>query len=317
VTVSAFSEDRVQRPFIKTYKLFVSSLPYDVETLGGQPITDLFSNNTASENVAIALKQLKTLKPASLTVYGSRLRTRSRNSVMIMVSVVGENTGDNLWRLLSKILSVAAFVTGTAVFASVTLLSLIMAIVVTTLVLAAGLFGRAIAGWIVGRVSGTEPMVHVISGNEHEAYQAITEVLCLKSNDGTPFQVEINGHIFVNERRVASRSPFKVAMLGVLAEPYDVTQAHRGTEMTPSTTMSLSALSPRQTNVSIPFLGGDAELSPSISRMDHVATKPVAHQNIQSGSSDSIAPFEYQIPRKSVSGPTGEQQIGSSTVQHV
>ena len=316
MTATAFSEDIVQRPFIKTYELFVSSLPYDVETLGGQPITDLFSNNSPSENVAIALKQLKTLKPATLTVYGSRLRTRSRNTVMITVSVVGENTRDSILRLISKAFSVGAFVTGTTIFASATLLSLIMAVVVLTLTLAAGLLGRAIAGWIVGRVSRTEPMIHIISGDEQEAYQAITEVLCLKSNDGTPFQVEINGHIFINERRVASRtrwSRFKVAMLGVLAESYDVTKAHQGIDTSPSGTMSLSALSPRQTNtsiggVSMPFLTGNAEPpSPPMTRMDHGVAKSVPQQNIRRTSSDSIGYSGHQIPRKSVPSSNHEQ----------
>ena len=87
---------------------------------------------------------------------------------MVIVSVVGQNKGDQIWRLLSKSLSVGVFVAGTAIFASVTLLSLIMAIVVLTLTLAAGIFGRAIASWIVGRVSGTEPMIHVISSAEQE-----------------------------------------------------------------------------------------------------------------------------------------------------
>ena len=87
---------------------------------------------------------------------------------MVIVSVVGQNKGDQIWRLLSKSLSVGVFVAGTAIFASVTLLSLIMAIVVLTLTLAAGIFGRAIASWIVVRVSGTEPMIHVISSAEQE-----------------------------------------------------------------------------------------------------------------------------------------------------
>ena len=225
-----------------------------------------------------------------------------------MVSVVGENTGDNIWRLISKTLSIATFVTGTAVFASITLLSLIMATVVVTLTLAAGFFGRAIAGWIVGRVSEAEPTIHIISGNEQEAYQASTEVLCLKATDGTPFQVEINGHIFINERRVASRSPFKVAMLGVLAESYDVAKAHQGTETSLSGTMSLSALSPRQTNLSMgaasmPFLTGSADPSPSMTRTDHAATKSAAQQHVRSTSSDSVAYSDHQIPRKSVPSP--------------
>lgn len=44
-----------------------------------------------------------------------------------------------------------------------------MATEVVTLTLAAGFFGRAIAGRIVGRASGTEPLIHIISGNGQEA----------------------------------------------------------------------------------------------------------------------------------------------------
>lgn len=295
----------MQSPFVKTYKLYVSSLPYDAKTSGGQSITECFSDSTASENVGLALRQLKTLRPASLNVYGSTLRTRSRNSVMVMVSVVGGNTGDSIWRLLSKTLNVAVFVLGTAIFASATLLSLVMAIVVLTLTLSAGVFGRAIAGWIVGQVSGTEPMIHVISGTEPEAYQAITKILCLGSKDRTPYQVEINGHIFINKRRVASRSKLKVAILGVLAEPYDVTKAYQGTTISPVGTMSLNALSPQPTNISMsgvlsPFTSGAADPLLPTNSMNHGGASSWSQQNFQNSSADSTTNFNNQISRKPV-----------------
>ena len=207
---------------------------------------------------------------------------------MVIVSIVGRNEGDQIWRLLSKSLSVVVIVAGTAIFASVTLLSLIMAIVVLTLTLVAGIFGSAIAGlggWIVGRVSGTEPMIHVISSNEQEAYQAITEILSLKSNDGTHFQVEINGHILINERRVASRSRLIVATLGVLAEPYDVTKAHQSNTISPVGSMSLSALSPQLTNRSLggvlsPFLGGATDPVLPLTRRDKGFDNSVTQQRV-------------------------------------
>jgi hypothetical protein len=158
---------------------------------------------------------------------GSTLKTPTRNSVMVMVSIVGQQKWEPIWQRLSKAFSVTVFVFGTAVFACVTLLSLIMAVVVLTLTLAAGIFGRAITSWIVSHVAGTVPMIHIISQDRSEALQAIAGILSLKSNDGMPFQVEINGHILVNERRVATRSMLKVAMFGVLAEPYDLAELDR------------------------------------------------------------------------------------------
>ncbi|ERF76000.1 hypothetical protein EPUS_08254 [Endocarpon pusillum Z07020] len=284
VTLAAFAEDRAHRPFNKTYKLYLSSLSYDVEILGGQPISDYFSTSTATEN---ALKQLKTLRPASMNFFGSSLQTPARNSVIVMVSIVGQQKWEQIGKRLSRVFSVAVFVMGTAVFASATLLSLIMAVVVLTLTLAAGIFGRAIASWIVSNVAGTEPMIHIISGTKEEAYQAIAEILSLKSNDGSPFQVEINGQIFINERRVASRSWLKVALFGVLAEPYDIAKPYQKTKMSSGAGMSLNPLSSGLTNtlrggVSIPFLSSAADPSLPIHRTDNDAVKTVSQQSVPS-----------------------------------
>ncbi len=282
VTLSAFAEDRAHRPFKKTYKLYVSSLPYDVEILGGQPITDYFSNHTASEN---ALNQLKYLKPAAMNFFGSSLHTPARNSVIVMVSIVGQQKWEPIWQRLSRAFSVAVFVTGTAFFASVTLLSLIMAVVVLTLTLAAGNFGRAIASWIFSHVAGTEPMIHIISSTKEEAYQAIAEILSLKSNDGSPFQVEINGNIFINERRVAARSWLNVAMFGVLAEPYDIVKPYRKTIISSGAGMSLNSSSPELTKtsrggVSMPFLSSATGSFLPIHRTDNDAVKSVLQQSV-------------------------------------
>lgn len=282
VTLAAFLEDRSHRPFKKTYKLYLSSLPYDVEILGGQPITDYFSTNTATEN---ALKQLKTLRPASMNFFGSSLQTPARNSVIVMVSIVGQQKLEQIWQRLSRAFSVAVFVFGTAVFASVTLLSLVMAVVVLTLTLAAGILGRAIASWIVSNVAGTEPMIHIISGTKEEAYQAIAEILSLKSNDGSPFQVEINGQIFINERRVATRSWLKVAMFGVLAEPYDIVKAYQKTKMPFGAGIPLNTLSPGMTNnlrggVSMPFLSSATDPSLPIHRTDNDAVRSASQQSV-------------------------------------
>jgi hypothetical protein len=180
VTLTAFLEDRAHRPFKKTYKLYVSSLPYEVEASGGQPITDYFSNSAAFEN---ALKQLRTLRPVTLSYFGSSLRTRTRNSVIVTVSILGQKKWEPIWQRPSKGLGVAVFVCGTAFFASVLLLSLIMAVVVLTLTLAAGIFGRAIAGYIVNHVARTEPMVHIISRTKEEHPCRFSQVQVCRCTD--------------------------------------------------------------------------------------------------------------------------------------
>jgi hypothetical protein len=226
VTCTAITENLAQLPFSKQHKLYVSSVPYDIVIGGGASILkDRNRTQSEPENVGLALKQLPTLPAARVTFTGSTQYTESRNTVLVMVSIVGNGKFASLWRLLSKSISIAVFVTGTAMFASVTLVSLPMAVMVLTLVLSAGVFSRAIAGWLVRRVSEKEPMIHVIVNSEDEANHAICRILKIEIANGPDIQVEINGHVFVNGRRVASRSPWHVAILGVLANPYDLRRA--------------------------------------------------------------------------------------------
>lgn len=271
-------------------------MPYDVEILGGQSVTDYFSHGTASEDALRQLKELKALKPAKINFLGSSLQTDARNSVMVMVSIVGQRKWDPIWQRLSRVFSMAVFVTGTAFFASAALLSLIMAVVVLSLTLAAGIFGRAIASWIVSHVASTEPMIHIISNTEEEAYQAIAEILSLKST-----QVEINGHILINERRVATRSWIKVAMLGVLAEPYDIMKHYRKNSISLKPFLSPAKTTSRD-EVSSPFLATDSGPSLPFHQTDKNAVTSITQQSARTAlSRSSTDDRSLQIPRRVVS----------------
>lgn len=215
----------------------------------------------------------------------------------------------------------AVFVTGTAFFASVTLLSLIIAVVVLTITLAAGIFGRAIASGIVSHVAKTEPMIHIISGTKEEAYRAIGEILKLKSNDGSPFQVEINGQILIDERRVATRSWLKVAILGVLAEPYDIVKPYRKTLISSGPGAVLKPFLSQVTKTtsrgevsSLPFHSSDSGVSllplhqtesnsNGNNNNNNNAVKSVIPQSVRSiPSRRNTDDGSYQIPRHPVPG---------------
>ncbi|KAI4259739.1 MAG: hypothetical protein L6R42_004428 [Xanthoria sp. 1 TBL-2021] len=157
VTGIALVENWTQLPFKETWKPFVSDVPYDVRVRGGDSI--ITKLDKPEDSVNCVLQGLASLKAGTATIQGSRQHTRLRNAVLVVISVVGH--GDqrirSLLRLLSKCTSIATFVTGTSLFASVQLLALPMAVFVLTLVLAAGVNGRAITSWIVQGVSKTEP----------------------------------------------------------------------------------------------------------------------------------------------------------------
>ena len=233
MTGTALAENWAQLPFKETWKLFVSDVPYDVRVRGGDSIVTKLDK--PEDSVTRVLEGLASLKAGTATIQGSKQHTRPRNAVLVVISVVGH--GDqrirSLLRLLSKCTSIATFVTGTALFASVQLLALPMAVFVLTLVLAAGVYGRAITGWIVQGVSKTEPLIHVIVNSTHEAQIVIREILSLdeygaedkEDPDETEIrklQVELHGHVFVKQRRVAHRTPWNLRTWGVLARPYDL-----------------------------------------------------------------------------------------------
>ncbi|KAL8668466.1 MAG: hypothetical protein Q9168_006902 [Polycauliona sp. 1 TL-2023] len=241
VTGTALAENWAQLPFKETWKLFVSDVPYDVRVRGGDSI--ITKLDKPEDSVNRVLQGLASLKAGTATIQGSRQHTRPRNAVLVVISVVGH--GDqpvrSLLRLLSKCTSIATFVTGTALFASVQLLALPMAVFVLTLVLAAGVYGRAITGWIVAGVSKTEPLIHVIVNSTHEAQIVIREILSLdeygtedkEDPDETEIrklQVELHGHVFVKQRRVAHRTPWNLRTWGVLARPFDLRNVDMGKE---------------------------------------------------------------------------------------
>ncbi|KAL8800848.1 MAG: hypothetical protein Q9182_004868 [Xanthomendoza sp. 2 TL-2023] len=218
---------------METWKLFVSDIPYDVKVRGGDSITAKLDK--PEQSVDRVLQALASLKAGTATVQGSRQYTRPRNAVLVVISVV--NHGDqqirSLLRLLSKCTSIATFVSGTALFASVQLLALPIAVMVLTLVLAAGVYGRAITSWIVQGVSKTEPLIHVIVNSTQEAQHVIARILSLdeygtediefpNESEVRSLQVELHGHVFVKRRRIAHRTPWYLRTLGVLAQPFDL-----------------------------------------------------------------------------------------------
>ena len=228
VTVSAIAENWIQVPSKETWKLFVSDIPHDVVIHNGDSI--IAKLQKSYQSVTSILQQLGTLRAGSVFLRGSQQYTRPRNTILIMVSVVkdGDAVVGALSRLASKYASIATFVTGTAFFASTQLLAGSVAVLTLTLVLAAGVFSRAITRWIVQGVSKTEPMLHVIVNSTQEAQHVIARILSLDEEyTGTQdelrkVQVEVGGHVFVEQRRVAYRTPWYLRFFGVLAEPFDL-----------------------------------------------------------------------------------------------
>ena len=102
-----------------------------------------------------------------------------------------------------------------------------MATFALTCVLAAGIFGRAIASWIVAGIETAEPMIHFVADSEDEAYYVLSRLFMISHADlenpgSRRIQLELGGHIFLERRRIAARSPWLSWILGILRRPFDV-----------------------------------------------------------------------------------------------
>ncbi|KAH7021005.1 uncharacterized protein B0I36DRAFT_387802 [Microdochium trichocladiopsis] len=276
VTLTAIAENWAQLPFSDQFKLFLSDVPYIISVTGGEDITQSLEkagsgdNTTISPNVETgkaierAVGQLQTITPGVVHIISGTETTSPRNAILIIVSVIGSEgdegsrlNAQSFWRLLTKSASIAVFVTGTAFFASAQLLALPMAVMALTLLLAAAVFGRAIASYITTSVGTSEPMIHVIVNSRSEAYQVIARIMLLTHDSPRreqnveaaagaaavrDIQIELNGHIFVNCKRVAQRSRWWLNVLGIMAKPYDLAgvtrRRARGYELLPVTSSS-------------------------------------------------------------------------------
>lgn len=230
MTATAIAENWAQLPFAENWKLYVSDVPYDAQIYDGDDILPKIQSVDA--DAKHIRHQLASLRAAKVTMYGSNEKTRSRNTVLVMVSVAsrGPSRLKSVFRLVSKAFSIAVFVFGTAIFAAAQLLALPVATMTLTLILAAGVLSRAVTGWIVSGVSKTEPLIHVIVSSTEEAHAVLAAILSIDNqNDGEDgdfkprgIQVELEGHVFINQKRVGHRSKWVVETLGVLAEPFDL-----------------------------------------------------------------------------------------------
>ncbi|OAL42538.1 hypothetical protein IQ07DRAFT_362005 [Pyrenochaeta sp. DS3sAY3a] len=231
VILSAAIDNYVQLPFEKQWRLCLSDVGYDFTVVGGDRISNhLSGQKTEIENIKTALKQLKSLKAGTVRFKDRPVcHTEARNVLFVQVSVTSHshNWSKTFTRSLSKITSIAVFIVGTACFASAQLLSIAMATFVLTCVLGAGVFGRAITSWIVAGIQTAEPMVHFVADNSEEAHYILARLFMIGPDDieGSgmrPIQVEMRGHVFLDQRRITSRSPWPSRLLGILTTPYDI-----------------------------------------------------------------------------------------------
>ncbi|KAF2109746.1 hypothetical protein BDV96DRAFT_651716 [Lophiotrema nucula] len=234
VILSAAADNYVQLPFQRQWRLCLSDVPYDLAVTGGDFIGERISGGKDPTNdIETNLPQLKTLKTGSVRFIGPpQSNAEPCNVLFVLVSVTSQshNWRQTFTRSLSKIISIAVFIVGTACFASAQLLSIAMATFVLACVLGAGVFGRAITSWIVAGIETADPMIHFVAETELEAHFILAQLFAIQLEDTAALkrrqvQVELNGHVFLDQRRITSRSTLAARALGILNKPYDLAKS--------------------------------------------------------------------------------------------
>ena len=143
----------------------------------------------------------------------------SRVPFYVIICLEGSSGLHAALRVLSKAITIAVFVLGTAMFASTQLIYLSIAIAVLCLVLGAGVFGRVIAMWMAYEMMKTKPVLHRVVKSRRLVAECIDRILAI---DG--LVVEVMGHVIVNGQCIHRYTPpFAWSFwFGLLAKPYDV-----------------------------------------------------------------------------------------------
>ena len=143
----------------------------------------------------------------------------SRVPFYVIISLEGISGPHAALRVFSKAFAIGVFVTGTAIFASVQLIVMSIAMPVLCLVLAAGVFGRMIALWMVSEMMKTNPVLHRVVNTRELAAEYIERILGI---DG--LVVDVMGHVILNGRCIQRHNQiFSLASwLGLLAGPFDI-----------------------------------------------------------------------------------------------
>ncbi|KAF2026293.1 hypothetical protein EK21DRAFT_74485 [Setomelanomma holmii] len=212
---SSVFENYANTPFAKDWVMRISRAPH--LRISTDAPWSLLSDQTTAQPVIDALK--KGYNTESRVIMEHNVPwSASKDAFYVIISRGGVRRGHTILRLVSKSVSVAAFVVSTALFASSTLLQFQPAILVMALVLSAGIFGRVTAMWISAVIMRDRPVLHRIVKTKKEASVFMEAIL---RREG--MVCEVLGHVIVNGRCVKRRSKLTWSTIfGVLAKPFDV-----------------------------------------------------------------------------------------------
>ena len=148
--------------------------------------------------------------------------TKQNSCFYVVISVEGVSAPHAAFRVISKGGSVAFFAFSTTLFALASLQSVSVNLMVLSLVLSAGVFGRVTAMWIAYQMNETsDPIFHTVGAERMEAARHVEQTLRLEG-----LIIEFGGHIIVDGGAIKAQYQLLSwsRYIGLLAAPFDVTK---------------------------------------------------------------------------------------------
>lgn len=217
VAVASVIENIAGIPFTQNWTMRITKSPHNIQISHDAPVVQ----GSHDEDVLQAIH--RGFNVTSMVTIPDQEPYVKRNSCFyVIVSAEGVSAVHACFRVISKGSSVAVFAYGTALFASASLVSVTVTVMVLGLVLVAGVFGRVTAMWIAAEMNKvSDPILHTVVQNRSEAAKHVQEILNLPD-----LIVEIGGHVIVNGRAIRRRNPWLSLSryIGLLAPPFDVTK---------------------------------------------------------------------------------------------
>lgn len=148
VVVVSIIENAAGIPFTHNWTMRVTQSPHNIHISDDTPVVQ----GNQNEDVLHVIHRGFNVK-SMLSLTSQEAYVKRNSCFYVVVSAEGVSAVHATFRVLSKGSSVVVFAFGTTIFASASLVSVSIVLMVLCLVLAAGVFGKVVAMWIASEMN--------------------------------------------------------------------------------------------------------------------------------------------------------------------
>ena len=168
VVLASIIENSAGVPFTHNWTMRINRAPQTVQVFTDAPKVQ----GRHGKDILAAIKDGFNVTSV-VSIASHEAYTKQNSCFYVVISVEGVSAPHATFRVISKGSSVAVFAFGTTLFASASLMSVSVSLMVLSLVLSAGVFGRVTAMWIASQMNKTsDPVLHTVVAEHSEAAKA-------------------------------------------------------------------------------------------------------------------------------------------------